>query len=65
MRDAAQFTPGGSDLARAVTSKATTVSRADREKAKIWIEGALRMIVQNGVSAVKVEPLARTLKVSK
>ncbi|MFK7751126.1 MAG: TetR/AcrR family transcriptional regulator, partial [Sedimentitalea sp.] len=46
-------------------SKATTVSRADREKAKIWIEGALRMIVQNGVSAVKVEPLARTLKVSK
>ena len=52
-------------MQRIRSSNSEKVSRADREKAKIWIEGALYMIAQSGAAAVKVERLARELKVSK
>ena len=52
-------------MARKGRPASTIVPRADRDGAKIWIEGALRLIAENGVAAVKVEPLSRQLKVSK
>jgi len=52
-------------MARTRSSNAAIASRGDREKAKIWIEGALHMIAHSGAAAVKVERLARELKMSK
>lgn len=40
-------------------------SRSDRDGAQIWIIGALEMITRGGVGAVKIERLAREIKVSK
>ena len=52
-------------MARTRSSNVAIESRGGREKAKIWIEGALYMVAQNGAAAVKVERLARELKMSK
>ncbi len=43
----------------------TTDTRSDRDGAQVWIIGALNMITCRGVSAVKIERLAREINVSK
>lgn len=44
---------------------AKRLSRTDRDGARIWITGALDMIARDGVQALRVEPLARQINVSK
>lgn len=46
-------------------STAPVASKGGRDRALIWIEGALEVIAQDGAQAIKVERLARQIGVSK
>lgn len=42
-----------------------SLSRSDRKGARIWIEAALEMIAENGDEDIRIERLARRIKMSK
>ncbi|KIC48652.1 TetR/AcrR family transcriptional regulator [Tateyamaria sp. ANG-S1] len=53
-------------MAQAKTSTATRAyTRSGRDGARVWIIGALDMLVRGGVGAIKVERLASEINVSK
>ena len=52
-------------MAQTQTAPPPSASRAKRDAAQVWIQGALGMIAKSGAASVKVERLSREINVSK